>query len=339
MKYQKLALATAAMALVGSGSAQAAVTGTVTGDDGNPVALSASAPLNLRNMDVKAVSRVQAGDAGSFQAVVLDPAGVPAESGTTFCWNTKYTNEDNHFVDYRGNGTYTLRISLFSDTACKTPKSTVNLRWTVAASVAIVQPPGPLFTRALNSFSTNTQQLDFVQNPGATTYEIKFAKGGVVQADGSISSPAIKDGFLNRATGKIEIIGASEPGDYVVVARAKSGDYYTAWSPPVTMRLIAPFDFSSRRFPDSRGPRYSVRGVVREPSAAGSRVTIAVAKGKKGKRFRTLGKPKINSKGVFKLKFTIRKRGTYRLRYSFRGNATVARGAIYEVIKIRRVIR
>ena len=60
-------------------------------------------------------------------------------------------------------------------------------------------------------------------------------------------------------------------------------------------------------------------------------MTVAAAKGKNGKRFRTLGKAKVNSKGVFKLRFTIRKRGTYRLRYSFAGSATVARGTIYEV--------
>jgi hypothetical protein len=338
MKSQKMALALAVMVLAAPASAQAAVTGTVTGDDGNPVALTAGTPLSLRNMDVTAVSRVEAGDAGSFKAVALDPAGVPAESGTTFCWNTRFTNEDRHLVSYRGNGTYTLQISLFNDTDCKTPKSTVNLTWTVGAAVALVAPPGPLFTRAADSFSTAIQQLDFTQNPGAGTYEIKFAKGGVVQADGSISSPALKDGFLNRGTGKVEIIGASEPGDYVVVARAKSGDYFTAWSAPITLRLMAPFDFVTRSFPDQRGPRYSVRGTVRETSAAGSRVTVSAAKGKNGKKFRRLGRARINSKGVFKLNFTIRQRGTYRLRYSFGGNATVARGTIYEVIRIRRVL-
>ena len=335
---RRFALTAAVLTLAAPASAGAAVTGTVTGDDGNPVALSAT-PLTLRNMNVTAVSRVAATDGASFKAVAIDPNGVPAESGSPLCWNTKYINEDKHFVDYRGNGTYTLRISVYSDTACKTLKRTVNFQWTVAASVGIVPPPGPLFTRAKDSLSTNVQQLGFTGNPGAVSYEVKYAKGGVVQPDGSISSPALKDAFVNRSTGTVEIIGAREPGDYVIVARAKSGDYYTPWSAPVTFRLIAPFDLASRTFPDRRGPRYKVRGVVREPSAAGSRVTIAVAKGKKGKRFRTLGKPKVNSKGVFKLKFTIRKRGTYRLRYSFRGNATVARGAVYEVIKIRRVIR
>ena len=338
MKSHKLALALAVMVFGTPASAQAAVTGTITGDDGNPVALTAGAPLALRNMDVTAVSHVDAADAASFTAVALDPTGVSAESGTPLCWSTRSVTEDKHFVAYRGNGTYTLQIDLFSDTSCKTAKNRVSLQWTVGASVALVAPPGPLPTRQKDSFSTIMQQLDFAANPGATTYEIKFAKGGVVQADGSLSSPALKDGFLNRATGKVEIIGASEPGDYVVVARAKSGDYYTAWSAPITMKLIAPFDFATRTFPDQRGPRYSVRAKLRELSAAGSRVTVAAAKGKNGKRFKTLGKAKINSKGEFKLNFTIRKRGAYRLRYSFRGNATVARGTIYEVITIRRVL-
>ena len=33
-------------------------------------------------------------------------------------------------------------------------------------------------------------------------------------------------------------------------------------------------------------------------------MTVAVAKGKNGKRFRTLGKAKVNSKGLFTLRFT-----------------------------------
>ncbi len=336
MKSLKLALALGAMVLCAPASAHAAVTGTVTADDGNPVALTAGAPLALRNMDVTAVSRVDAADAGSFSAVALDPTGVSAESGTPFCQRSG--NEDKHFVAYRGNGTYTLQIDLFSDTACKTAKNRVTLQWTVGAAVAVVAPAGPLPTRQKGSFSTIMQQLDFVANPGAITHEIKFAKNGVVQPDGSLASPVLKDGFLNRTTGKVEIIGASEPGTYVVVARAKSGDYYTAWSPPVTLKLIAPFDFSTRSFPDQTGPRYSVRGTLRETSAAGSRVTVAIATGKTGKRFRTLGKAKVSSKGIFKLNFTIRKRGWYRLRYSFSGNATVARGTLYEPIKIRRVL-
>ena len=66
-------------------------------------------------------------------------------------------------------------------------------------------------------------------------------------------------------------------------------------------------------------------------------MTVAVAKGKKGKQFRTLGKAKINSKGVFKLRFRL-SLGTYRMRYSFTGSSTVAKGTVYETIRIKRVI-
>jgi hypothetical protein len=76
---------------------------------------------------------------------------------------------------------------------------------------------------------------------------------------------------------------------------------------------------------------------VREKSLAGSRVTVAVAKGKKGKRFKTLGKPKVNSNGDFRQRFRLA-RGTYRLRFSYKGSSTIARGTIYQVITIRRVL-
>ncbi len=69
---------------------------------------------------------------------------------------------------------------------------------------------------------------------------------------------------------------------------------------------------------------------MREKAIAGSRVTVAVAKGKKGKKFRTLGKGKVNSQGVFKVRFRLA-RGTYRVRYSFSGNSVVAKGTAYEV--------
>ena len=70
---------------------------------------------------------------------------------------------------------------------------------------------------------------------------------------------------------------------------------------------------------------------MREPTAAGGRVTVAIAKGKNGKKFRTLGKARINSKGVWTLRFTVRKYGAYRMRYSFAGNATVVKGASVRV--------
>ena len=56
-------------------TANAAVSATVTGDDGNPAALTAGAPPAIRNMDVQAAVQVDAADAKSCNGKVTDPTG------------------------------------------------------------------------------------------------------------------------------------------------------------------------------------------------------------------------------------------------------------------------
>jgi hypothetical protein len=46
-----------------------------------------------------------------------------------------------------------------------------------------------------------------------------------------------------------------------------------------------------------RGPSYQIRGVLGETTGGGKKITLAIAKGKNGKKFRTLGKAKVNSQG------------------------------------------
>ena len=99
-------------------------------------------------------------------------------------------------------------------------------------------------------------------------------------------------------TGKVELIGSREPGAYTIVARARSTATTTRrGARRRTSTLIAPFDISSRRSPTRAARATRSARDARRAAAAGGRVTVAVAKGKKGKRFRTLGKPKVNSKG------------------------------------------
>jgi hypothetical protein len=328
-----LATLIVALGLFAPATASASVTVTLTGDDGNPAPLSPGAPPTIRNMAPHtAVQVANEKGVGSWTYTVTAPDGAAATS--SYCWSSAINDDER--VAYRGNGVYTLTVTTFPASGCKTGGTSTTYTFALAASVAIVPPAGPLMTRPANSVVTNTHMIGLTGTPGATNYEIRYAKNGVIAPDGSISGPS-QTAIQDPTTGAIRFWNFDGPGTYVMVARGQAGEYFTAWSPPVTITLVAPFDLKTVTFPDSRGPSYQVRGEVRELAVAGGKVTISYAKGKKGKRFHTLGKAKVNSKGAFKLRFRL-KRGTYRMRYSFKGNANVVRGAVYEVIKIRRIL-
>jgi hypothetical protein len=121
------------------------------------------------------------------------------------------------------------------------------------------------------------------------------------------------------------------------VARVKGlGNFASPWSPPISVKALGPFDFDRTTFPDQRGPSYSLRHTIREKAATGP-VTIAIARGRRGGRYRRLsGKaPRIRNGRITK-RFRLRRTGTYRLRYTYKGNDLVAPGRIVQQIQIRR---
>ena len=331
MKVGGKLLATLGVAtgLVVPATANAAVSAKITDDAGNPAQLAEGAPPTLRNMDVKAF--VNSSDGKGFSAAVTGPDGQPAGSALG-CGSPG--NESTRYVDYHGNGTYTLTITTYTDTDCSTGSKSYTYTWNVGASVGLAQPAGAMLTRQANSFSTITQLIGFTGNPGASIYEIKYELNGAVQADGSLGGVP-KDAFVDSTTGKVSMI-ESTPGTYVMVARARNGDYATPWSAPVTIHLIAPFDFSSLTFPDARGPSYQARGTL--GSISSGKVSMAYAKGKRGRHFHGLGSAKLSSKGVFKRRFRLSHTGWYRLRFKFAGSSTVSGGTIYVVVHITRRI-
>jgi hypothetical protein len=323
---------------VAPSAAQAAIAVTATGDNGQPAALNTATPIALRNMDVQVDARVDTSEGGYWSMVLLDPTNGPPTAAMT-CYSTDILPEDKEFVDYRGNGTYTVVLRFYpaSDRSSATTPREVRFAYTVNAFVALVQPPARELTRQPGTFVTNDHLLDYNPNPGAFGYDILNAKNAALAPDGSISGPS-STGYIDTATGKVKLGLATTPGVYTVVTRAYRNGYYTAWSPPVYLKLIAPFDFSYHSIPDSIGPSYKVAATLGEKSTRG-KVTISLAKGKKGKHFHRLGRPKISRKGTISLRFKIRKRGWYRIRYSFHGSATTARGTIYQVVRIKRVLR
>ena len=331
---QILPLAIVLSALLPAGAA-AAPTVTVTGDDGNPVTLNPGAPTGLRNMDVTVNVSVPTGDTAYYTSQVYDAAGVAA-SNLASCRSTEFFPTATNFADYRGNGLYTVLLRYYpstnSDCTGTAPRAQ-RLQYAINAGTAITAPPGRLLTRAPNSFATNTHQIPVALNPGALTYEVRYALGGVAGPDGAISGPSAET-FVDRSTGLADF-RFDRPGRWLIVARVKGGDYFTPWAAPVTVTAIAPFDLERTSFPDFRGPSYKVRGQVRERAARG-KVTISIARGLKKGKYRRIGKAKINSKGRFTKRFKLRRTGRYRLRYTYKGSSLVAPGRVTEAVRIRR---
>jgi hypothetical protein len=327
------ATTSALLALAGASAAQAA-TVTVTGDDGNPLALAQGAPASIRNMSPTVGLGFPSKEA-RFSATVSGPDNVAVASPLTCFLDDNFTR----IVDFRGNGNYTITVTNYAkaDTGCKTPTSTESYVFAVNSSVALTPPPGPFLIRAANTFTTNTLALPVTLNPGAGTYEVQYALGGVVGPDGAISGPS-QSGFVNSTTGTIDL-SFRTPGAYTVVARAKNGVYTSPWSAPVTIKAIVPFDLDfNPTFPDSRGPRYQIKGTVRDKTLRG-RITLALARGTKGGKYKSIGRTSITSKSTFTKRFTVRRTGTYRLRIHYAGSSLAPATTIVGKIKITRRLR
>jgi hypothetical protein len=278
-----------------------------------------------------------ASDGAYHKTTVIGPDGNAASPGSS-CFPKSAIGNVSRYADYKGNGDYAVVVQTYTNSACTAGVKEARFLYSVGAGTAISPPAGIVLTRLKNSFSTITHKVPVALNPGGIAYEVKYARGGVIGPDGGISGPAT-DAFLDRTTGLADA-RFTEPGGYVMVARIKDGDYYTPWSAPINFQVKAPFDLSYVGFPDSRGPSYKLRATLRDAFARGSRVRVYYAKGKKGGKFRKLGRSsKINSRRAFTLRFKLRKPGVYRLQYRFKGTSLVLGGKVTETIRIRRTIR
>lgn len=314
------------LALAGASAAHAAATVTVTGDDGNPVALAAGAPATIRNMQPKVGLGFPSQEA-RFSATVTGPDGVAVSSALSCLLDDNF----NRYVDWRGNGTYTVTITNYAkaDTTCKTATSTETYTFAINSGVGLTAPSGAFLARLPNSFTTTTLSIPVGLNPGAVTYEVQYAAGAVLAPDGSISGPS-SPGYVNQTTGTTDL-SFRTPGTYTVVARAKNGVYYSPWSAPITVTVLVPFDLDSVTFPDSRGPSYTIRGTVRDKLIRG-KVSIAMARRGAHNRygtFKSIGKVSISSRSTFTKRFTQRRTGTYRVRIHYAGSALAPATTIY----------
>lgn len=323
-------LAVTAAAVASQAAPASAATVTITGDAGAPVTLAPNAPTTLRQMKPDIGVALAASERAFSISVAgpVAPAATPRRCGTSnIPWR----------MDYQGNGTYTITVTTYTNTGCTTGAKAATYVVNLAPSVAITPPGGKLLTRRPNDFATITYQVPVTVNPGALSTNLYYALGGVAAPDGSISGAA-KEAWVDTTTGTAGV-RFDQPGSYLMTARGTgytgaAGQFFTPWAAPVGVRAYAPFDFQGTpTFPDARGPRYKIRAQLRERSARG-KVRILMARGK-GK-FRSIGKARINKRGVLKKKFTQHRTGRYRVRFVYKGGATVAPGKVTYKIRIKR---
>jgi hypothetical protein len=324
-------LATAATIAVGAvaPAAASAVTVTVTGDDGNPVAL--GGPVNIRNMGPTVASAPTG--AQNYKIAVVGPNGAAVSGPPSLC--TSGTRSLS--VDYVGNGAYAVAVNTYAanDFNCAgaptAPQQT--LAFTITGSVTVAAPPGIALTRKPGSAVTNTVTLPVDPNPGALSNDAFVALNGQVGPDGALLGTP-QELFVDSTARTVQVPLTKGPGSYVIVARAKgfTGQLnlqaFTPWSPPTIVRAVAPFDVRLS-FPDSRGPSYRLKAIMNENSTNG-RVSVAIARGSTSGKYRSYGSVKVRGHQITK-RFTLGRTGTYRVRFKYKGNATVAPG--FEVFK------
>jgi hypothetical protein len=310
-------------------AANAAVSVTVTGDDGNPIALAGT--LNIRNMSPQLVLSGTASD--HWTATITGPNGVPVASSVT-CFQT-LANSATKSPDYIGNGTYTVTITNYAAN-CSTVMSTQALPFNITASTAITSPPTPQLTRKPGSFVTNTIPLPIDLNPGALATDAFVAVNVAANPDGSLPGTPTPL-FPDSTTRTVGVPLDKGPGTYVIAARAKgftgsNGQFFSPWATPAAIRAFGPFDLKSFRWTDSRGPSYRFHATIMETSATG-KVNIAIGRGKKGK-YKSFGTAKIR-KHAFSKRFRLTT-GKWRIRFKYKGNSTVAGGFEVRTFQITR---
>jgi hypothetical protein len=318
-----------ASAAIAPAAANAAVSVTITGDDGSPIALAGA--LNIRNMNPTLAFAV--GPTDNWAASVAGPTGA-AVAVPTLCGTGSVSSKS---VDYVGNGVYTVTVVNYANGCSNAPTSTQTLPFTITASTAITSPPTPQLTRKPGSFVTNTIALPIDLNPGALATDAFVAVNVAANPDGSLPGTPTPL-FPDSATRTVGVPLDKGPGTYVIAARAKgftgsNGQFFGPWATPASIRAFGPFDLKSFRWTDSRGPSYRLHATITETSATG-KVNVAIGRGKKG-RYRSLGTVKIR-KHAFSKRFSLKKTGKYRIRFKYKGNGTVAGGFEVRTFQITR---
>lgn len=277
----------------------------------------------IANLDAK-VDFAPQPDAQYYSYAVVNPDGQASTDSRT-CSAVSAKSGPLTF-SYAGNGAYKVGLSLYPNFKCD-PAQAQSALFNVTQAVGVTPGvPGAgkaLLTRKPGSFSTISYAVKPSVPVGTSSIDIQYARSATVNPDGTLKAAKVLTGFAT-AKSPASPTRFTAPGRYTFVARASSPfGVKSPWSAPQKVLVLAPFDLSSLTFPDSRGPIYTAKGTIREPGVVG-KVVVALAKGKKGGTFRTIGKPTIK-RGTFSVRF--RASGTragapYRIKATYAGSKT-----------------
>jgi hypothetical protein len=331
-QLRNLLAAVAVLVLVPASTALAA-TATITGDAGEAVPLTGAGPT-IRNI-APALTFAFAPEDARYSFSVTGPAG-DAAAAPLSCNTPEFATPQE--VQYRGNGVYTVSLFVSTNPDDATCAAAVEQRFTftINATTLVLPPPGVLMTGKTPTSSLTHHLFGLRVVPGNDHYDLQYATDAKLNADGSIAGEHGAD-VPDMDTGKTTMT-FGKPGRYTFVARAQSNrgitPGYTPWSAPVFVTVMAPFGVDTV-LSNAHIRTVKITGKATESTATGT-VTASIAKGKSGGSFRKITTLKLGSSARFTLKLKVRSPGTYRIKYAYKGNATVVAGSATEVVKLKR---
>lgn len=326
--------ATATLALP---PAAGAATLTVTDDSGQAVQMVEGTPTQMRNMSPVLVATFSGADKRyTFQ--VGAPNGKTAFE--TVCADVGDSPTATAEIPYTGNGTYPIKLVTFGadDFNCENP-TLQSFSLVINASVTLSGLTSPLLFRDPGD-SSKDLAVKYDVNPGASRYFFAWAFDAKFGPGGEIIGEYPKDSYGERSfggpTGTWSDLRFTHTGVVSIVAAAETivGNR-SPFSAPLTVKLIAPFDWSSTPgITGGRVGRLRIEGEVYEPTVVGNKVSVLMAKG--SGKFKPFLSVTIPASRKFGFKFKPKKPGKYRLQYVYKGSEFMVPGTWAQTIKINK---
>lgn len=228
-------------------------------------------------------------------------------------------------LDYRGPGTYTVTVVTYPrlPASCTTPTATETVAFAAAATVSVGAPTQPAIARGLPA------RLPLTVSTGAERLEVQAVRApATVLPDGSLRGGST---VFRQSPRNLLLLALNEPGAHAVVARIRRGTHVSAWTAPLIVTALAPFDLTGVTLDDRRGPRYALRLRLRDAEVTGP-VALALSRGRD--RFRPAGTAQVAGRAV-RVRLRIPRDGAYRLRATYAGTPAAAPGVTTVHLRVR----